>query len=1205
MRRKSPQKRERRERGGGSLTKLLQDFSASSLFALIDAASLSPTAAHRGPSIATLYHTALRRPNEGARTAGASDLPPLVAAVRSANPAVTTLEDFQPYEVRSEVLVRWGPDLFRVVPGSLERPTGMINQHERLAASIDGLLVSELGFGIRDVGEIILRRLHEVVNRLAPYWPDGPAGSVGSDPLVSQAEVAAAGSFPSLVDVVEDCTHVDRARAAAAHFVVPASKLSFDLSHPVATFGPTIAAKLGNDPLWLPSGMLIESLPAVGAQLAAIAASKSDRANEVFAGMAGDHLGRLLQGSGHQITGPVRVGSGIPIHSLVTFNDRQILALDVAAGLTPRAIQTRLDEGGRALADVQPGAEVRNPATSWQLPADAQIVRLQVYAGPMHAAPLGASGPTMSLEDLEWILHSVQRSPEDLWYFVRDLEDPPGIGGMFAWDLIDRWEVWKPQRSFYRGGVPITSMMFSPHAAIAEWNEAARAAPVERALHDLGLPPLRDWPIVVLDHRRGTEIGDLGTDRAYQVMSWPLPVAVAKVDPNAPSEHFSTLWNLAVGIAWKLEYSAEAFLAAAEASRLTSLRIEFAFHPRDSGPPLTVDHVKDGVLTIGWDGRLEESLAEDSFAVESLCGELLSQALVDRARDSYVAAWEAAPPGVRVDALSVRQQVQQLPEPLTGHEAIQSGMLRQLGEYLAAEQVKPALLEGAEATRFESHTVFPWLLERFHEPISHLGFDDLLVFAFGQLERSSHQRFMLDKQLSWERGFPVQGEDDAAERRERITRATRVISFIIEEVLAHPPSGDTIVDDLSWINALSMAELCIESCFRSDAIHFQLTRAAVEVSDLYEVNVVHSDDPTDVDMTAYNQARLAQTLPAALPIARAQDSEDDVEGQEPRPVLELMPELSQIDDAMRASLGFGINALTGGLNVASQWDATGDAPATLTTPETLVQECTNLAVGTTAKEYAAAISWLTLRGTDLAADVIPHWETERRAKRITTSPLVHTDDGLWLLPWTSESTLRIFANYLSDGRLPWPDTALPQGVRMALDQYRQRRNREVERDCVAALTARGFIVQGSIKPRKAEHYGIASLTGEVDALCLDPTRSRIWVIEAKDPYTPYSARQIRRLITDFLAGGKYVDQLLRKVADIEASAASVASALGSPYPFRSWTVRGLMVTRHVEPAAFAVHPRVAFCTLEDVAAIADQDELPGPGMHLRDAFSGA
>lgn len=1203
MGRKSREKRERREREANSpISRVLRGLTTETVLPLLEAASISPAAAHRGPSIASLFHAAVQRRSARGRPAIAADLPALVDAVSEEHGgAMAMLEDFQPYDTGSEVLVRWGTDLFRMIPGSLERPTAMVNQHNRLGVAIDGFLVGELGFGLRDVGEVILRRLDAAATRLAPYWNDGPVAAVGSRPDISAEEIAAAASLPSLADVTGACTNLDRARAAAERFVVSASKLSFDPSHPFATFGPAVAVRSGPQTVWLPSGILVEALPAIGTHLAEFAAGRSSRSGEKYAGTVGNHIGRLLQGSGYHITGPVRVGTGIPIHSLVTSNDRLILALDVAAGLTPTAIQARLDEGAQALAEIRPGVEVRNPATGRRIPPDAKIARLQVVAGPMHAFPLRSPGPVMTLEDLEWILYSSQRSREDLWYFVRDLDDPGGIESMFAWDLVDRWEVWKPQKSFYRGGVRLTSMMFAPHAAAAEWQEASTAAPTERALHRLSLPPLRSWPMVALDHSSGAEVGDRQTDRVYQILRWPVPVAIAKVDPSGPSEHFSTLWNLAVGMAWKIEHSADAFVAAAQASGLNSVRIEFEYQTRSTGPPLTTAHSGDGVLTIGWDDRLQQSLAENSFAVETLCGESVADVFADGAQAPFVAAWESAPPGVRIDGFSVRQQVQRLPEPIEVHEAIRSGALRWLGEHLAAEHVEPARLEGAEATSFESHTVFPWLREEFHESIAHLRADDLLTFALRQLECSNHQRFMDDKHLSWKRGFPVQAGDDGTERQERIVHATRAISFIIEEVLAHPPAGDVISDDLAWIESLSIAELCIESCFRSDAIHFRLTHTAVEISDLYEVNVKHSDDPTDVDVKAYRDTRSAHMLPAGVPISTEQHVEDEAEDPEPRPVTELMPELAAIDAALRSSLGFGIDAITGVLNVATQYDATRDTPVTVTTPDLFVQQCDNLAVGATTDEYRAALNWLTLRGTDLAADVIPHWEIERRAKRITTSPFVLTSDGFWVLPWTAESTLRILANYLGDGRLPWPDTVLPKEVRQALDQYRQGRNREVEKDCVAALSGRGLIVRGSIKPEKAHHYGIDSLAGEIDALCIDPARSRIWVIEAKDPYTPYSARQIRRLVNDFLAPGKYVDQLLRKVADIEASAASAAAVLEADDPNRSWAVRGLIVTRHPEPAAFAVEPSVAFCVLDDVADVVDRDDLAGPGMHLASA----
>lgn len=1118
----------------------------------------------------------------------------LVDAVQRRHPTVEQLEDFVPLDGRLDVLVRWNGELLRTLPGSLERPVALVEEHALLASVIDPALMPQLGFGLADVGEVILRRLDHVARLLGPAWPSTARAEIGDAPSVTAAEVAAAGQLPSLEQIVEECSEPVRARAAVRRYTVRPAELHFDPSDPVASFGTAIAVRLGSRSVPVPAGALIEALPAIGADLAALAVRVDATLDRAFAGVVANRVGRLFQGLGQTITGPVAVGrAGGRIHSLVVFDPRQILALDVAAGLSAETIQRRLHRGGRTLSLVQPGAEIRGPAATWTLSEDAHITRVQVTAGPQFATPFFAEAPMMTLADLAWITHTAQRTPEDLWYFVRDLERPDRVSG-FAWDLIDKWEVWREQKSFYRGGVPVSAMMFAPHAASAEWEDAAAAAGAERALHGLGLRELRAWPIRVLDHRGGLELADFRTDEVYQVLPWPIPVAVAKGDTTAPHEQWSVLWSVAVGIAWKLDHAKEAFLEAAARSGLDSLVLRFKFSPRRQRALLTLDSVDRTSVDITWDARLRDALAQDSYAVEAQCGELVASVVEPESQARFLDAWNAAPPGVRMDGYTVRQAVRQLPEPLELHDAVRSDILRQLGEHLADTSRRPATLEGAEATRFESHTVFPWLIAKLHEMVSDLSGPLLLRFALEQLERVHYQRFIVDKRLAWERGFPTGGGPADDERRESVARTTRVVSLIAEEVLAHPPNGQRPTDELIWKELLAVADLCIESCFRSDAIHHRLTRVAVEISDLYEVNIVDSNEPTDIDVRRYNQLRVSGTLPAAVPIAVGQDDESEAD-DEPRALVEMMPKLADIDAAMRSTLHFGLDALTGVLNVAAQWEEASTTSATLTSPEAVVANSVQTAVGATESGYAAALEWLTLRGADLAADKIPHWETERRAKRITTSPFVAVPEGLWLLPWTSESTMRILANYLDDGRLPWPNTRLPGSVVKALDRYRQARNRELEIDCLSALKARGLVAHGGVKPEKAKHYGIEKLSGEIDALCIDVTRSRMWVIEAKDPYTPYSARQIRRLIDDFNGQGKYVDRLLQKVHDISTCAPSVATKLEVDDPSRDWNVIGVLVTRHVEPAAFTLTPRVPFCTVQAVADVVDNDEVPNPG----------
>lgn len=56
----------------------------------------------------------------------------------------------------------------------------------------------------------------------------------------------------------------------------------------------------------------------------------------------------------------------------------------------------------------------------------------------------------------------------------------------------------------------------------------------------------------------------------------------------------------------------------------------------------------------------------------------------------------------------------------------------------------------------------------------------------------------------------------------RTRGAARAVALMVEEILAHPPIGHTAVDDLAWTEALAVVHLCIDSCFRSDAIHQRL-----------------------------------------------------------------------------------------------------------------------------------------------------------------------------------------------------------------------------------------------------------------------------------------------------------------------------------------------------------------------------------------------
>ena len=143
-------------------------FSRTSLLALLEAASCSPTAAHRLQSLGVLFASVPDASDEQPDPV-ASDLAALLDEVTSRVP-LHHLEDYVPADPRLVVVVRWRNELFRIMPGSLERPVAMIERARIVAEAIDGTLVDALGFSLSDICELILRRIDSVAAVLAPAW---------------------------------------------------------------------------------------------------------------------------------------------------------------------------------------------------------------------------------------------------------------------------------------------------------------------------------------------------------------------------------------------------------------------------------------------------------------------------------------------------------------------------------------------------------------------------------------------------------------------------------------------------------------------------------------------------------------------------------------------------------------------------------------------------------------------------------------------------------------------------------------------------------------------------------------------------------------------------------------------------------------------------------------------------------------------------
>ena len=1188
----------RRRRRLRSIERAMGGVSRGSLLALLEAACSSPTASHRIPSLAVAFHAVANSADVAGRPADPSLLPMLVAAAHESEPQLRALEDQQPCDVRAGVVVRWNGDLHQLLPGFLGRPIAAIDELGLLAHAIDPVLVDRRGYGLGDLIELVLRRMNHIAGVLSAAWPSDDVPEPGSPAHISSNEFEAASQLEDIFVQVGVCEAPDRAREALlAHSVSP-HRLACRLDDPVSVFADTICLRFGADE-WapVPGGLLLAALIACGVRLAEFAARLSGDAETRWRSLVSDRVGCTLAGSAHPITGPVAVSPTSTVHSITRYSPTQLLVMDVVSALTPDGLRRALDSSDASLDTVGPGTALTGTAGLDRVDDDADIVHLQVAAAP------GAAGldprskyPRATLTDLKNIARPSFSSPPDLWYFLRDYSQLRDSSVIWALNLAPLWRIWTSRgNSFHSDAVAPDLVSIDPGIIRSEWNEAASASPLERALHRLGFPRLSDLPIAWHDSEESV-VGDVAESRMYRILAWEIPVAVSLCDRSGLFHETDPLWALSKILSAKLKDTKDSFLALGDAAGLKRLIFELDYD-EDGEDELVVERLSDSIIRLRCNEHLIAAMLRDSVEVESAIGHLLADVLPHTdATERFKRDWDTAPPAVRIDGIRVVQDALELPPPIEAHDSQLNDIQRRLGNYLA-EQVDPGSYVGADAVRIESKVIYPWLIKELHAVQARYRHEALLEYALSQLERANHHRMVNQHRIAWRRGTLDSDAHEERSEEDRLTVLTKCISLIVEETVARTPQGSPSPDRLGWIELLSVAQLCIESSLRSESIHLHLADATMTISDRFGIDV--SARFPEVDIHAYQDARKAAMLPDAVAIGSSEAHLPEPDDVQPQPLTDQVADLVEVDQELKASLEFGLDALRGVLSMACEWEVSSSTYIAHVSAEAFLDRLTPLSALASRDEHARALEWLTLRRTGLLDDVrdgsIEHWELERRAARVTTRPLIAGVNGIYVLPWTAQFTARILRNYLTEGRLPWPDRVLPDNVGRALDRYRQKVGKAFEDECVRVLSDTRLVVRRGIKPSKAHQHGIDELYGEIDVLCVDAHTSRIWVIEAKDLATPFSSRSLRHHIDRFTAEGRFVDKLKRKVNDVGRSAADVAAHLGAGSAARPWTVIGLIVTVNPEPAAYVQDVGVPICTIAQLVDVVLSDHPPASG----------
>ena len=193
------------------------------------------------------------------------------------------------------------------------------------------------------------------------------------------------------------------------------------------------------------------------------------------------------------------------------------------------------------------------------------------------------------------------------------------------------------------------------------------------------------------------------------------------------------------------------------------------------------------------------------------------------------------------------------------------------------------------------------------------------------------------------------------------------------------------------------------------------------------------------------------------------------------------PKLRRLDDRMRKHLGTGLDPLFAVLVTAAGWPGGEDIPRVA--PSALAAAVSSYAPTLPQSEIKSAITFLALDGTAIGAN--PEvWEQERRADRLQLRPLVRLQGGELLLPrHICRVVQELAAEFVGDGRLPWPD--VPRAVADAANELRKIGGAALERQAADEVAAAGLAYRERLEPHEAAAAGLPGLPGEIDLLVCD------------------------------------------------------------------------------------------------------------------------
>jgi len=1222
-----------------SLDKVLARFEARSLLSALAAAADSPGGGHRLPSLEILWIRTLQQSPKGAKAAEPQVMQLLVDAAHRSYPPLRLMEDWWPPDPRLDVRFPIGSTRLAFHPGLRSNPVAVLRTAVDVANAIDRTVVRRLGFGLTDLIEVALRYSDWRIGRLRGAWPKRPLPRdvappkredlrrrikrIDSTPIIiTKREIRASSKLLRPAPTwISECSHPVRAARAWEYLQKPASAIQFHPGKEPSAFGSVAVAAtvLGDIPF--PAAYVLDAVLDAVVGIAGLASSSSAALGRLRNATYARALRRFGQSppaaerSSRLRRGTKKGPEGV-VDGFMRIEGRRAFVFGAVVALREQDLGKDLSVREKALLGVTPSM-VRKVHPGFG--SDGEIFRILIVGGPYH--PTWAPNQPIvriHIEELTDITLDADQgsSAEDpdvvsFSQFVMELSRGPSASVIPLTTVEDAWQLWIRTGTLDVTGTGEIGLFVDPVLSPSRWDWSAAWEPFDSRLAAGSLPPHWEWIHAELEpNAAAAELWMLSLSAS---VSGSLPlIVVSQINPELAMLSIDPAFPV-VGVADGVSLTFRNYprlynLLSVRDGLVVIIYIEMSVKP---APAPAEGLVGVGISAVGNSLSVSlgadwiELLIEDAGSAHALLGRAIADglreigALAPKRHDRFVSVWERTPP---VAMLHMRPGT--LPVPGRGQldlpigKATAAAANKYLGRFVAKTGLRPGMYTGRAAIKMFDDKIAPALQDALHSLVRQWSSTAILEVA-SMLNAVHAERFRWETELELALSAPWAATWRAkAETSRDPAEISRPLEHLVEILLRESPDGAISPDRHDFAEATHIVSRALDLMLLAAAarsgmhgLRLMIGPAGLLHLEARKARSTSKMNPRTVDFDAYRSAfqheRLKDRRRDTFP-PRAADIATDVGATDtefiPIEAAVLPKSFMDADLALKHAVGSGLNGITALLGSAISWSGYKDSLA-LTSPKDLIASAHSWS-RVPIIELDAAFEMLVVDPERLQSVPFQFWEQERRRYRLATKPLVRLGNGqILIIPRMIQHTQAIFAAYLLDGRLPWSATEVPAPVRDAYVRYRQTMNRQLQREAVSIVRNLGLRYKERVEPSDVLSLGLA-LPGEVDLLAADIERRKLWVCEVKDQSPGSSPSTIAIRLEKYLGPQGYIDRLLSKRDVITSSLRPSLIFLGVESDFDApWRVLALMITRRLEPAAFAHGKPVMFTTIDGLEPV--------------------